>query len=119
MPKTSLRLVVAVAVVVAVVAAPTASATTAPAILLEVKVTVTNDGIAFSRLRARRGWAAHFNVTNRSNRPLQVDIGGLQTRVLKPGQKGRVSASFESRGRYPYLVVGSTSPKQKGWFVVY
>jgi hypothetical protein len=48
-----------------------------------------------------------------------VDIGGLESPVLQPGGKGRVSASLDERGRYPYQVVGTKVATQKGWFTVY
>lgn len=96
-----------------------ASATTVPAAIIPVKVTVTDTGLVFSRLRARRGWGVHFNIVNKSKKPVQVDIGGLQSPLLQPGGKGRVSASLDERGRYPYEVVGTTVAKQKGFFTVY
>lgn len=96
-----------------------ASATTVPAAIIPVKVTITDSGIVFSKLRARRGWGVHFDIVNKSTKPAQVDIGGLQSPVLAPGAKGRVSASLDERGRYPYLVVGAKTAKQKGWFTVY
>ena len=96
-----------------------ASATTVPAAIVPVKVTITDAGIVFSRVRARRGWGVHFNIVNKSKKPAQVDIGGLVSPLLKPGGKGRVSASLDERGRYPYLVVGTKKAKQKGWFTVY
>jgi hypothetical protein len=112
------------AIVVATLAVATAfsggaSATTVPANVIPVKVTITDDGLVLSRVRARRGWGVHFNITNRSKKPAQVDIGGLVSPVLQPGAKGRVSASLDERGQYPYTVVGTTNEKQKGFFTVY
>ena len=68
--------------------------------------------------RFRRGWAAHFDVVNRGTKPYTVDIGGLRTRELRPGQKQRLSAYFDHRGRFQYKVVGSAVPKHKGWLRV-
>ncbi len=113
-----------IAIVVAAFAIATAfsggaSATTVPAAIIPVKVTITDSGLVFSKVRARRGWGVHFTITNRSKKPAQVDIGGLVTPVLAPGTKGRVSASLDERGQYPYTVVGSSNAKQKGFFTVY
>ena len=114
-----LMVVVLAALAVAAAFSGGATATTVPAAIIPVKVTITDTGIVFSRLRARRGWGVHFNIVNKSKKPAQVDIGGLESPVLKPGAKGRVSASLDERGRYPYLVVGTKKAKQKGWFTVY
>jgi hypothetical protein len=113
-----------IAVLIATVAlaaglAGSGSATTVPAAIIPIKVTVTDAGIVFSKLRARRGWGVHFNIFNKSTKPTQFDIGGLQSPVLPPGGRGRVSASLEERGRYPYEIVGTTVAKQKGFFTVY
>jgi Cupredoxin-like domain len=94
-------------------------ATTVPAAIIPVKVTVTDTGLVFSRLRARRGWGVHFNITNKSSKPAQIDIGGLQSAVLPPGGKARLSASLDERGRFPYEIVGTKIVKQKGFFTVY
>jgi hypothetical protein len=98
---------------------PTASATTAPNIIINVRVSVTDSAIKFSPKRARRGWGAHFIVTNTGKRPHRVDIGGLVTPVIQPGNKRRVSASLEERGRYPYRVTLNGTPRQRGFFIVY
>lgn len=96
-----------------------ASATTVPAAIIPVKVTITDTGVVFSKLRARRGWGVHFNIVNKSKKAAQVDIGGLVSPVLQPGGKGRVSASLDERGRYPYEVVGAKADAAKGFFTVY
>jgi Cupredoxin-like domain len=111
----------AVAAVAAVAASllPSASATTAPTIIITVRVNVTDSAIRFSQLRVRRGWGVHFVVRNGGKRPHRVDIGGLVTPVIQPGKRGRVSASLEERGRYPFRVTLNGTPRQKGFFIVY
>ena len=119
MVKKVVLVVVTVAAVAATLVAPSAMATTEPAIVMNVNVTVSDGALTFSKLRARRGWGANFVVTNRGSKPYQFEIGGLKTRVLRPGQKARVSAAFEERGRFPFGVVGTKIATQKGWFVVF
>ena len=104
--------------------APAATATTEPAVTFFVHVRVTDKQVVFScpacpgDQQFRRGWAAHFDVVNRGTKRYAMDIGGLRTRVLQPGQKQRVSAFFDERGRFPVTIVGSTVPKHKGWLRV-
>jgi hypothetical protein len=61
----------------------------------------------------------HFVVRNVGKQPHAVDIGGLQTGVIRPGKKKTVSASLEERGTYPYKVVGGASSRQSGIFRVF
>jgi hypothetical protein len=103
---------------------PAATATTEPAVTFFVLVRVTDSQIVLScpacpgHHQFRRGWAAHFDVVNRGTKPYKVDIGGLRTRDLRPGQKQRVSAYFDNRGRFQFKVVGSAVPRHKGWLRV-
>lgn len=124
--RAALVLVVAALACAAMLASvPAATATTEPAVTFMVSVRVTDSQLVIAckacrggQLSFRRGWAAHFNVVNRGTKGYTVDIGGLRTRVLRPGEKQRVSAYFDVRGRYPFTVVGSTSPRHKGWLRV-
>jgi hypothetical protein len=117
-------LVAALAGAVMFTTVPAATATTEPAVTFFVFVRVTDSQLVFScpacpgHLQFRRGWAAHFDVVNRGTKRYAVDIGGLRTRVLQPGQKQRVSAYFDVRGRFPFKVVGSAVPRHKGWLRV-
>ena len=103
---------------------PAATATTEPAVTFFVLVPVTDARVVIScpacpgHHQFRRGWAAHFDVVNKGTKPYMVDIGGLRTRDLRPGQKQRISAYFDSRGRFPFKVVGSSVPRHKGWLRV-
>ncbi len=98
---------------------PAASATTQPSIVITVRMTVTDNTIKLSHKRARRGWGVHFVLINTGRKPHRVDIGGLLTPIVKPGKQGRVSASLENRGRYPYRVTVNGTPQQRGFFIVY
>lgn len=103
-----------------VVLVPAGTATTEPAIQINVKVTLTDTAITLSRYRARRGWAAHFIITNAGRKPHTVDIGGLVSKVIKPGGKATVSASLDERGKYPFFVkLNAAGPRHRGVFVVY
>lgn len=111
------------ALVVALLAAAVASsafATTRPAIIINVRVNVSDNAMTFSQYRAQRGWGVHFIVRNIGKKPHKVDIGGLVTPVLLPGKRARVSASLEERGRFPFKVtVNSAGPRHTGWFTVF
>ena len=117
-------LVAALAGVAMLATAPAATATTEPAVTFFVHVPVNDARVVIScpacpgHHQFRRGWAAHFDVVNRGTKPYTVDIGGLRTRELRPGQKQRLSVYFDNRGRFQFKVVGSTLPKQKGWLRV-
>ena len=91
---------------------PSATATTAPAVQVTIKVTVSDHGIKMSQYTARRGWAAHFVVRNTGSKTYAVDIGGLLTGPIAPGKRKTVSASLEERGTYPYKVVLKPVPKK-------
>jgi hypothetical protein len=104
----------------AAMAAPTGSVTTAPVIIITVRVNVTDTAFTMTRYRARRGWGAHFVVTNAGKKPHRLDIGGLLTPVIAPGKRARVSAGLEERGRYAVkITVNNGGPKHSGWFTVY
>ena len=117
-------LVAALAGVAMLATVPAATATTEPAVTFFVLVPVNDARVVIScpacpgHHQFRRGWAAHFDVVNRGTKPYTVDIGGLRTRELRPGQKQRLSAYFDNRGRFQYKVVGSAVPRHKGWFRV-
>ena len=114
-------LVAALAGVAMLATVPAATATTEPAVTFFVFVPVTDSRVVIScpacpaRHQFRRGWAAHFDVVNRGTKPYTFDLGGLRTRVLRPGQKQRLSVYFDNRGRYQYKVVDSAVPRHKGW----
>lgn len=116
------KILLSVAVLAASLAVlvPSGTATTEPSVQINVKVTVTDTAITMSRYRARRGWGAHFIITNTGRKPHTVDIGGLVSKVIKPGGKATVSASLDERGKYPFSVkLNASGPGHRGVFVVY
>jgi uncharacterized protein (DUF58 family) len=109
-----------VAAVVAAVLASSATATTAPNVTVKIQVQVTDSAVKMSTYRARRGWGADFVVRNVGRKPHKLVIGGLPTRLLRPGARAIVRTILEERGRFPYAVtVNPGGPKHKGWFIVY
>ena len=111
--------VLAVVAIAGLVVMPSATATTAPAVQVTIRVTVTDTGIKMSTYTARRGWAAHFVVRNLGSRPYAVDIGGLLTGPIGPGKRKTVSASLEERGTYPFkVIVRNPTKKHSGVFRV-
>ena len=119
MTKLTFLLAAAALAISALPASAAAPTTTAPTIQINVTVRVSDNGVIFSRYRARRGWGVHFNVTNVGKKLHRVDIGGLVTPVIKPGGKARVSANLEERGKYPYKVTLNPAGKSSGFFIVY
>jgi hypothetical protein len=118
------KIAVAVALLLALaavgVALPDASATTRPINVVNIRVNVTDSTLTMTSYRARRGYGVHFIVTNRGTKPYRVDIGGLETPILQPGRRARVSASLEERGRFPFKVtVNSAGRRHSGWFIVF
>jgi hypothetical protein len=112
-----LLLALALAAAVLVVAAPVSLArqgTTSPAYNFDIHVLITDKGVILDRSVAKRGWLAHFIVTNKSKHAVQFEVGGLKTRVIQPGKKGKVGAYLESRGQYEYKV----GDKTRGYFNV-
>jgi hypothetical protein len=117
--RSRMLLLLVVGSVAALALLPSATATTAPAVQVTIRVTVSDHGIKMSQYTAQRGWAAHFVVRNAGTKPYAVDIGGLLTGPIAPGKKKTVSASLEERGPYPYKVVLTPVPKKyKGIFRV-
>ena len=43
-----------------------------------------------SRSLARRGWLAHFIITNKGQKRTSFDIGGLETKLIPAGKKGKL-----------------------------
>ena len=104
----------AVAAVSLAVAAPLSLATTSPGYNFKITVTVTDSEVVLSRSLAKRGWLAHFVVTNKGKQTHVFDIGGLKTKPLKPGATGKVGAYLDTRGQYPIKV----DNKKRGLFTV-
>lgn len=116
MKKKLLLLTATVALVLSVVA-PAALATTAPAVNVNVVVTITDAKTTFSTSVGRRGWAAHFLITNLGKQTHRIDIGGLKTPPIKPGKRSRLGALLDDRGKFTWKV-DQGGPNHSGQFTV-
>jgi hypothetical protein len=97
-------------------AVPLGNATTAPGYNFKIKITIKTGGsIAWSSNQVKRGWLAHFIVTNRDKKAHVFKVGGLgSNKPIKPGKTYKFGAYSETRGQFPFKVDGKT----RGWFVV-
>src|SRR5882672_349094 len=101
----------AVATVLFAFAAPASlgrDATTSPGYNFRIEVFITDGGVTLSRSVAKRGWLAHFVIYNRGKKPHRFDVGGLKTRVIVPGAKGKLGAYLDVRGQFAYKVDNKT-----------
>jgi hypothetical protein len=99
------------------VAAPASLArdqTTSPGYNFTIKVTMTDGNVTLSRSVAKRGWLAHFVVVNRGKKGHVFDVGGLKTKLILPGKKGRVGAYLDNRGQYAVKL----DARLRGYFTV-
>jgi hypothetical protein len=99
---------------VAAPAIPADPATTSPGYNFTITVTVKDNDVILSRSVAKRGWRAHFVIANRGTKPHVFDIGGLKTAPIAPGQKRKLGAFLDERGKFPYKV----DRKIRGYFSV-
>lgn len=110
----SIAAVVAAALTVAAPATPARPATTSPGYNFVINVTVKDTEAILSRSVAKRGWLAHFVITNKGKKTHVFDIGGLKTKPIAPGQKRKLGAFLDDRGQFKYKVDG----KVRGYFTV-
>ena len=104
----------AASLVVAAPATPAAPATTSPGYNLTITVRLSDTGVILSRSVAKRGWRAHFVITNKGKKPHVFDVGGLKTPPIAPGAKRKLGAFLDDRGKYAYRV----DSKIRGYFTV-
>jgi hypothetical protein len=107
-------MIAAAALVVAAPAVPARPATTSPGYNFTINVTVKDTDVVMSRSVAKRGWLAHFVITNKGTKTHVFDIGGLKTKPMAPGQKRKLGAFLDDRGQFKYKVDG----KVRGYFTV-
>jgi hypothetical protein len=108
--------VIAAATALLSVAAPSSLArgnTTSPGYNFNINVTLTDKSVVLSRSLAKRGWHAHFVITNKGTKAHVFDIGGLKRTIAK-GKTAKLGAYLDTRGQYPYKVDGKT----RGYFTV-
>jgi hypothetical protein len=102
--KKGLARIVAIVMLAVATAVPSAGATTAPAITVSIKVTITDTRVTFSPNSGRRGYFAYFRIRNVGEKTHRIVIGGLTSRPIKPGGRALLAANLEERGRYRYKV---------------
>jgi hypothetical protein len=108
--------VIAVATALLSVAAPSSLArgnTTSPGYNFRINVTITDKSVVLSRSLAKRGWLAHFVITNKGTKVHVFDIGGLK-RTVAVGKTAKLGSYMDTRGQYAYKVDG----KIRGYFIV-
>jgi hypothetical protein len=108
--------VIAAATALLSVAAPSSLArgnTTSPGYNFRINVTITDKSVVLSRSLAKRGWLAHFYITNKGTKVHIFDIGGLK-RTVPAGKTAKLGSYMDTRGQYAYKVDGKT----RGYFVV-
>jgi hypothetical protein len=109
-------LVVAATVAIAAPAVSARPETTAPGYNFKIAVTISAGGqVVMSRTLAKRGWLAHFVITNKDKVAHSFDVGGRKTvRPIAPGKTVKLGAYLADRGQYAFKVDG----KLRGYFVV-
>jgi len=105
--------VLAILAAVIAVAAPSSLATTSPGYNFRIDVTITDTNLVLSRSLAKRGWLAHFAITNKGKKTHVFDIGGLK-RTIAPGKKAKLGAYLDTRGQYQIKIDNKT----RGFFTV-
>jgi hypothetical protein len=113
-------------VLVAAVFVPEAQArpgTTAPNVIIDIHVTLTNTRIILNRHNAPRGTFARFTIRNVGTRPHNFTLSrskrgtGAQSgfsRTLKPRQKRILLLFLDYRGPLPYFTVLRTDRGKRG-----
>ena len=105
--------VFAILAAVIAVAAPSSLATTSPGYNFTIQVTVTDNDMVMSRSVAKRGWLAHFVITNKGHKTHVFDVGGLK-RTVAVGKKAKLGAYLDQRGQYKIKIDNKT----RGFFTV-
>jgi hypothetical protein len=81
---------------------PNGAATTAPSLIVAVKVTLTPEAVRFSAKRAPRGNYVQFDVRNTTAKRRTFSLAGRTIAV--PARRRRLLVVFfDARGRYPYV----------------
>ena len=82
--------------------------TTAPGYNFRVDVTILKGGrIQLSRSVAKRGWLAHFVITNKDAKAHRFDVGGLRVKSpIAPGAKAKLGSYLRDRGAFKVRVDG-------------
>jgi len=117
----TLKLIVLTVALAAMVAAPSAGATTAPNVINQVYVHLTDRGVMFRNTTGAhtdpwgptsavpRGSIAQFIVYNLSKQRRRFNIGGRATRLLAPRQREIFFIQMGVRGRVPWKSWGKNA----------
>ena len=105
--------IAAAALVVAAPAVPARPATTSPGYNFTINVTVKDTDVVMSRSVAKRGWLAHFVITNKGHKTHVFNVGGLK-RTIAVGKKAKLGAYLDQRGQYKIKIDNKT----RGFFTV-
>lgn len=120
----------ALAVLLAATLAPLGRATTAPAVVVKIRVTLTDTGVVLSPGRAPRGDFARFLIRNTGTKPHTFILGkarrgsGRQSgfsRTLAPRAHASLYLFLDYRGRLPYfsrVASGGAKPATEGFFEI-
>jgi hypothetical protein len=110
----ALATVVAATLVVAAPATQARPTTTSPGYNFTINVTLKDSEAILSRSVAKRGWLAHFVITNKGKKAHVFEIGGLKTKSIAPGKKAKLGAFLDDRGKFKFHV----DNKVRGYFTV-
>ena len=100
-------------------AAGSARATTGVGYDFVVGVRLTDSGILFTHQQHfYRGAAVEFEVVNKSSSKRWFNIGGRQTKLLKPNAKEIFFLGFDRRGKVPYRSWGPAARQFTGTFTI-
>jgi plastocyanin len=97
-------------------AALNASATTGPSPYTVVKVQLTDQKVALSKLLASHVTFVDFIVRNQGKATHNFTIGGFTTHALKTGQTQHLYVGFPVSGKYKYACTLHATAAMKGTF---
>jgi hypothetical protein len=98
--------IVALTLVVLAVVASSASATTAPSLIVPVKVSLTAHTVTLSRTRVSRGYYVEFGVRNTTATRRIFTVAG-RTVAVPPRKLRLLAVAFGVRGTFRYVSRGA------------
>jgi hypothetical protein len=119
------------AAAVAVAQGAAQTATTAPPVVVPVKITMTDTAFHMSPKSAVRGAVARFILVNRGTKPHTFVLGNTKagtgrqtgfTKTLKPSEQSILVLFLDFRGLIPYrggLPADRSKPGMKGVFKIF
>jgi hypothetical protein len=98
--------IVALTLVLLAVLASSASATTAPSLIVPVKVSLTTHAVTLSQKQVDRGYYVEFGVRNATATPRVFTVAG-RTVAVPPRKLRLLAIEFSVRGTYRYVSRGA------------